>query len=153
MGTPMTRWLVLIVKAEAGTVGLVVVMVIGRNEIAQHATAGGLLMNLESLRKHCATEVMGWQVNPAEMHYLESFSITCSIAKWQPDTNIEQAMMLFDNFRDKDIDITFDGDSTGTKLWEVTIWLDQRIDVRCESAFLSYAITLACAKATGWKDE
>ena len=77
-------------------------------------------MNLEALRKHLATEVMGWKLISKEFihtgrpsnywfspvpeedseDYPDGLN-EMSESQWRPDENIEQAMMLLDNLPDK----------------------------------------------------
>ena len=64
------------------------------------------------------------------------------------DTNIEQAMMCLDTFRSKGIDITWDEDN---EIWRVGIWEDNRTERHGSDKSIPVAISLACARATGYE--
>ena len=115
-------------------------------------------MNLESLRKHCATEVMGWRDEAPFDSYGEILNKNARLsqsvikkADYTPDTNIEQAKLLADKIFPQ-----WESYKTlyGYNFQGLTDEPKQELFTTgklVESEAL--AITLTCAKATGWKDE
>jgi len=112
-------------------------------------------MNNE-LNKWLAEKVMGWGTELSKitnkprktMIYFNPNDhadwIECS--SWRPDENIEHAMMCLDTFTNFSIGKWVDTPEPYT----VTIYDQNQFCVDHES--LPMAISLACAKATGWSE-
>jgi len=110
----------------------------------------------EKLNKHLAEKVMGWATSDCGTFYgiwigSETFDETYTTEHWNPTENIEQSFMCLDTFKEG-FEIFVEGD-----VKRVTVYFDE--DSSCVYAreeandSLSMAISLACAKATGYEDE
>ena len=109
-----------------------------------------------NINEHLALKVMGWREDPAqnESGYYQGYyksdviygSPEIAAEDWKPTENLTQAFMCLEKF--DVVDITKSGDTNGR--WCVTLNFNNRSDGFDES--LPKAISLACAKATGWKE-
>lgn len=112
-------------------------------------------MNVESLNEYLAIEVMGYQktflagMSPDEWGYKRENLPIQMHYDWLSTENIEQAVMCLGTFKRVSIAknekqgwccSVRDG---GWEKWHNSGWHES----------LSMAISLACAKATGWKDD
>ena len=110
-------------------------------------------MNLGSLRKHCAdiAELVilrkGALSGQSDAYQFKGRPLL--MCQWQPDTNIEQAMMLLEKFDDWELGRTRRGITPYCRIFANQM---QILGAARENT-VPLAITLACAKATGWKDE
>ena len=111
-------------------------------------------MNTESLNHHLATKVMGY-VQPKEYQLCNWWHLnTGPVVKqndWNPTENIEQAMMCLDTFIRWDLIRTAMG-------YHLTIYINgiphdagdpHEPNIKPAPA---EAVSLACAKATGWEE-
>ncbi len=101
----------------------------------------------ESLRKHLAEKVMRYEEGCRKDEYWELDSDGNRYGLfWKPDENIEQAFMCLGTFEDWQIS-RFAQVEDMIDEYEITIG---NIGLSNESS-LPMAISLACAKATGWE--
>ena len=123
-------------------------------------------MNTESLKHHLATKVMGWKlVEDDEPYPFDSGRIyqsvdqgvksTMFVSAWNPRGNIEQAMGCAKAIPDT----TFVVESlvvtwANEKPFGAAIRAAERIETLAvaQGDSESEALSLACAKATGWKE-
>lgn len=103
------------------------------------------------INEHLALNLMGWTKHPDERYPTnpETYKDKDGDYKfmdfcWDPRKNMEQAFMCLDKFEWWRID-------RSSQRYYVSIYQDRGFDIKEKS--LSKAISLACAKATGWEDE
>ncbi len=107
------------------------------------------------LNKHLAEKVMGWTEwtaaknghNDLNDAYTDGVKHKIEIEDWNPSENIEQAMMCLDIF-------TFWSINRTKKGYEAMIITDKEAfgdHIELHDS-LPMAISLACAKATGWEE-
>ena len=105
-------------------------------------------MNLESLREHLAIKVLGAKVIEGRKHKIYDFPsgelIYASL--WNPPENIEQAMGCLDTLSN---DYTINKTPL-SRFYEC--WLESHGVGSGWQETLPLAISLACAKATGWEE-
>ena len=111
-------------------------------------------MNIESLREHLAIEVMGYHLKKSDPHptnpyfYYADHRMVCMDCLWKSDENIEQAMGCLDTNPNWTINKSAE---VGT--YVICVWGEgSRTKYWAGNEKLSLAISLACAKATGWKE-
>lgn len=109
-------------------------------------------MNNESLNHHLATVVMGWhkytrETNGTVIYRDKNNKAKIAVNQFDPPNNIEQAMGCLEIFAYWAINHTKKG-------YEAMILTDKEIfgDHIELNESLPMAISLACAKATGWEE-
>jgi len=106
-------------------------------------------MNKESLRKHLAEKVMGWEI-AGEVVVISTPGVR--LVGWKPDENIEQAFMCLDTF-DEGYEIFVEGDVKRVIVYGEEDEAETEVFAREEAGgSLPMAISLACARATGYGD-
>ena len=100
-----------------------------------------------NLNEFLAVEVMGWTQGETKYQWNDKHgNRMLDGILWKPTENIEQAMMCLDQFDEWEI--------FKEKNYYVEIDpFNNSVKKRMCSDFLPIAITRACAKAKGWKDE
>jgi len=100
-----------------------------------------------NLNEHLAIKVMGWEHFSTEgkkaslPSYFNNEGWLMFVESWNPSENGSQSQMCLDTFEWWRID-------RSSERYYVSIYQDKGIDVKNKS--LPMAISLACAKATGW---
>ncbi len=96
-------------------------------------------MSNESLRKHLAEKVMDFAMSePTEREW-------CGLEEWKPDENIEQAFMCLHRFTKDEPGIFLCEEESECRI-------GNKGRAICDGDSLPMAISLACARATGWKE-
>jgi hypothetical protein len=96
----------------------------------------------DKLNEFLAVEVMGWCIEDDDAYFDSAGIFQEPVYMFQPDKNIEQAMMCLEKFLHWQIDCKPAG---------FYVHIKDEIGISHES--LPIAISLACARAKGWKDE
>ncbi len=107
-------------------------------------------MNSESLNKHLAEKVMGWEMPSGDIWWSDGVAKAFE-SSWNPTENIEQAFMCLDTLDHPAYRIDF----SITKTHQLSFWPDvtysqNKFEAKHKS--LPTAISLACARATGWEE-
>ncbi len=103
-----------------------------------------------NINEHLAVNVMGFI--PTDLNGLVFYSgIDCLIDNWKPLENIEQAFMCLEKFTDWEITRSSAVEDTYDE-YEIYIPTEKRGKRYTSAEFITKAISLACAKATGWKE-
>ena len=110
-------------------------------------------MNNESLNEHLVTESMGYQICENGKYFrVDSYSVWLPINQWNPCENIKQAMMCLDTFADYDYGKKIGLNNCVYYYCRILI-LDNNLVYEESDKSKEIAISLACAKATGWVDD
>ena len=108
-------------------------------------------MNTESLKHHLATKIMNWTIMQPSgvIVFANNQRSGMKLPDWNPPENTEQAMMCLEKFTDQAI---LELDQEHVCKWGVNIRVSEHGMTNHHHDLLSMAISLACAKATGWED-
>ena len=105
------------------------------------------------INEHLAINVMGWEATNTRYKPVGStpqdHHIFISISDWNPTGNIEQAFMCLEKFENWEIIHNFERYEV---MYRVGINRPDFSAVFGAHEVVSTAISLACAKATGWND-
>lgn len=117
-----------------------------------------------NLNEHLAINVMGWEVTTTiawlelgkQNYYTpdpdakDSKRLRCVVDSWLPSENIEQAMSLLDGF-DQTVIESWNG-ANKNRYHRVTVETETELKTGDMNKSLPMAISLVCAKATGWEE-
>ncbi len=113
-----------------------------------------------NINEHLAVKVMGWHRPPLgtlfeRLYYYSNYKCIDRISPvddWSPQENIEQAIMCLNSFKTFGISKNMVDEG-----YYVSIYPDfhdcSEFEFEAENQSLPKAISLACARATGWEDE
>jgi len=103
-----------------------------------------------NLNKHLAEKVMGWTMPTGDLWWDDKGAMA-SETGWNPSSNISQAMMCLSSYNHPAYRIDFSIE----KIHRVSFWPDvtySKNKFEGEHKSLPMAISLACARASGWEE-
>lgn len=103
---------------------------------------------IESLNRHLAEKVMGWKINEWGQWVDKNDKTMCLEEQWNPPENIAQAMGCFKKLKNYTMTLSTDTKIFNCKLSTVRCFVNSE---KGEANSYEAAISLVCAKASGWK--